>query len=69
MRKIGRKDFGLILKCEDDLMNMSKDPWIETISRVLEELNLSARDQLNYKMYIFATDKVCYKLKLQTIQY
>ena len=63
LREIGRRDFGVILKCEDDLTGMSQDPWMEKISKVLEELNWSARDQLNYGIYIFATAKVCYKLK------
>ena len=62
-REIGRRDFKVILKCEDALMGMSQDPWMEKISKVLEELNWSARDQLNYGIYIFATAKVCYKLK------
>ena len=43
-REIGRRDFKVILKCEDALMGMSQDPWMEKISKVLEELNWSARD-------------------------
>ena len=34
LREIGRRDFGVILKCEDDLMGMSQDPWMEKISKV-----------------------------------
>ena len=58
IKECGRKDFGLLLKTENDLLNMSEDDWMERISDILEELDWSARAQLNYGIYMFATAKV-----------
>lgn len=55
--KNARKDFGVFLSMENELINASEDRWMGKVSAILGT-QWSARDQLNYGFYIYATAKV-----------